>query len=156
MKEWSRRLQDFTQLVEALCIKVDITDHPQFPDQAADTIQHWGRSNETSGTETTVAGAVSPTRDRDVAAIRQDPQRPPTRRAVPASSPGIETWEFIDILNMDQCMHMPDGLQTVEFSPNSLQEEWTDAWNCVHRSRAAAVPKEDKDIALKLPLWLPQ
>ncbi len=53
-------------------------------------------------------------------------------------------------------MHMPDGLQTVEFIPNCLKEEWIDAWNCVHRFRATAVTQEDKDRALKWVLWLPQ
>ena len=57
---------------------------------------------------------------------------------------------------MDQCMHMPEGLQTVEFIPSSLQEEWTYAWNCIHRFRAAAVTQEDKDRALKWILSLPQ
>ena len=42
VKEWGIRLHDFTQLVEAMCIEVDIANYPQFLDQTAVIIQHWG------------------------------------------------------------------------------------------------------------------
>jgi hypothetical protein len=44
---------------------------------------------------------------------------------------------------------MPVGLQTVEFIPNSLQDEWTEAWNTVHKMRDAAATDEERDRALK-------
>jgi hypothetical protein len=50
---------------------------------------------------------------------------------------------------------MPMGMQTVEFIPNSLQEEWTGAWDTVHRMRDAAAKEEEKDRALKWILRLP-
>jgi len=81
VKEWNIRLHDFTQLVEALNIEVDIADYPQVADRGAITVHHWGRRDETSGTETIVTGETSPT--RDVAAIRPHPPRPPTRRTDP-------------------------------------------------------------------------
>ena len=47
------------------------------------------------------------------------------------------------------------GMQTVEFVPNSLQDEWTKAWNDVNRMRDGAETEEIRDIALKWILWLP-
>jgi hypothetical protein len=47
-------------------------------------------------------------------------------------------------------------LQTIEYIPNSLQEEWTEAWNAVHMLRQAAVSEEEKERAMKSILWLPQ
>ncbi len=91
----------------------------------------------------------------DGATTRRDRPRPPTRRSLP-TSPGLGAWEFIDTLDVDPFTHMPDGVATVEVIPISLQEEWTDAWNCVHRFRQSAVSQEDKDIALKRIMWLPQ
>jgi len=52
---------------------------------------------------------------------------------------------------------MPMGLQTVEFIPNSLQDEWTKAWNDVQRMRDAARTNDEREMArLKWELWLPQ
>jgi len=51
---------------------------------------------------------------------------------------------------------MPTGLQTLEFIPSSLQDEWTKAWNDVQRIRDAAGTKEERDMALKWIMWLPQ
>ena len=51
---------------------------------------------------------------------------------------------------------MPMGMQTVEFIPNSLQDEWTGAWNTVYRMREEALTDEERDRALKWILWLPQ
>jgi hypothetical protein len=50
---------------------------------------------------------------------------------------------------------MPMGMQTVEFISNSLRDEWTGAWNTVHKMRAAAATEEERDRALKWILWLP-
>jgi hypothetical protein len=50
---------------------------------------------------------------------------------------------------------MPVGMMTVEFIPNSLQEEWTKAWNDVNRMRDGAETDEIRDRALKWILWLP-
>ena len=47
------------------------------------------------------------------------------------------------------------GMQTVEFIPNSLQDEWTGAWNTVHKMRDAAATDKERDRALKRILWLP-
>ncbi len=47
-------------------------------------------------------------------------------------------------------------MQTVEIIPNSLQEEWTEAWNAAHRLRQAEVTEEERERALKWILWLPQ
>jgi hypothetical protein len=43
---------------------------------------------------------------------------------------------------------MPMGMETVEFIQNSLHEEWTGAWNTVHRMRDAAANAEERDKAL--------
>jgi hypothetical protein len=51
---------------------------------------------------------------------------------------------------------MPMRMQTVEFIPNSLQDEWTGAWNTVHKMRDAAATEEERDKALKWILWLPK
>ncbi len=51
---------------------------------------------------------------------------------------------------------MPIGMQIVEFIPNSMQEEWTRAWNTMHRMRDAAVNAEERDMAFKWIMWLPQ
>jgi hypothetical protein len=50
-------------------------------------------------------------------------------------------------------MHV--GMQTVEFVPNSLQDEWTKAWNYVNMMRDGAEKDEIRDKALKWILWLP-
>jgi hypothetical protein len=42
------------------------------------------------------------------------------------------------------------GMQTTEFIPNSLQEEWTEAWNTARELRKSAITTEEKDMALKL------
>jgi hypothetical protein len=63
---------------------------------------------------------------------------------------------MIDHLTVDQCATRPPGIHTVEIIPNSLQEEWTEAWNTVHRMRQAARTDEENERALKWILWLPQ
>jgi hypothetical protein len=50
---------------------------------------------------------------------------------------------------------MPVGMQTMEFFPNSLQEEWTKAWNNGNMMRDGAETNEKRDMALKWILWLP-
>ena len=47
-------------------------------------------------------------------------------------------------------------MQMVEFVPNSLQEEWTNAWNVAHELIRSAITKIDMERALKWILWLPQ
>jgi hypothetical protein len=47
-------------------------------------------------------------------------------------------------------------MQTVEIIPNSLLDEWTEAWNDAHRQRQSAATEEEKERALKWILWLPQ
>ncbi len=56
---------------------------------------------------------------------------------------------------MDQCGRMHVGMQTVEFVPNSLHDEWTKAWNYVKRMRDGAETDEIRDRALKWILSLP-
>jgi len=51
---------------------------------------------------------------------------------------------------------MPTGMRTVEFIPNWLQEEWTEAWNAVYRLRDATSTEEDRERALKWILRLPE
>ena len=46
-------------------------------------------------------------------------------------------------------------MQTVEIIPNSLQEEWKEAWNAAHKQRQTTVTEEEKERALKWILWLP-
>ena len=46
-------------------------------------------------------------------------------------------------------------MQTVEFIPSSLHDEWTGAWSTVHKMRDATVTNEERDRALKWILWLP-
>ena len=48
------------------------------------------------------------------------------------------------------------SMQTMEFIPNSLHNEWTGAWNTVHMMRDAAANEDESDRALKWILWLPQ
>ena len=50
---------------------------------------------------------------------------------------------------VDQRARMPTGMQTVEFIPNSLHDEWTGAWNTLHKMRDAAMTDEERDMALK-------
>ena len=85
-------------------------------------------------------------------------QYPETLRRIRAhpDTPGFGGWDIIDKLTVQQCARMPMGLQTVEFIPNSLQDEWTKAWNDVQRMRNAAESDEERDRALKWTLWLPQ
>jgi hypothetical protein len=47
-------------------------------------------------------------------------------------------------------------MQTVEIIPNSLHDEWTEAWNDAHMHRQSAVTEEERERALKWILWLPQ
>jgi len=46
-------------------------------------------------------------------------------------------------------------MMIVEFIPNSLQEEWTKAWNDVNMMRDGAETYELRDKALKWIPWLP-
>ena len=50
---------------------------------------------------------------------------------------------------------MPVGMQTMEFVPNSLQNEWTKAWNDVNMMRDGVETDEIRDRALKWIMWLP-
>ena len=63
---------------------------------------------------------------------------------------------MIDHLPVDQCANRPPGVHTVEVIPSSLQGEWTEAWNAIHRLRQAARTEEENERALKWILWLPQ
>jgi hypothetical protein len=65
-------------------------------------------------------------------------------------------WDVIDHLPVDQCANRPPGVHTVEVIPSSLQGEWTEAWNAIHRLRQAARTEEENERALKWILWLPQ
>ncbi len=47
-------------------------------------------------------------------------------------------------------------MHTVEVIPNSLQEEWTEAWNAAHMLRQAANTVEETERTLKWISWLPQ
>jgi hypothetical protein len=58
-------------------------------------------------------------------------------------------------VTVDQCASRPSGVQTVEFIPNSLQTEWTEACNTVHRMRQAAMTEQDNERVLKWLLWMP-
>lgn len=44
---------------------------------------------------------------------------------------------------------MRAGMQTVEYVPKTLQEEWTEAWNTVHRIRKIAKTELKIERALK-------
>ena len=44
----------------------------------------------------------------------------------------------------------------MEVIPNSLQVEWTEAWNAAHKLRPEAMTEEENARALKWILWLPQ
>ena len=63
---------------------------------------------------------------------------------------------MIDHLTVDRCANMPPGIHTVVAIPNSLQAEWTKAWNTVHKMRQAARIDEENERALKWIMWLPQ
>jgi hypothetical protein len=47
-------------------------------------------------------------------------------------------------------------MQTLEFIPSTLQEEWTEAWNVAHELRRSAIIEEENERALKWVLWMPQ
>ena len=86
---------------------------------------------------------------------RQYPETPRRRRTHP-DAPEFGGWDMIDNLTIQQCARMPMGLQTLEFIPNSMQDEWTKAWNDAQRMRDAAGTDEERGRALKWLLWLPQ
>jgi hypothetical protein len=143
-------------MAQGVGINLDIEDCPYLADQPVVVIQHEGLIAESTDNETTPTVVRTGTIDsRNEAATRRDPPKPTTRRTTP-SSPGLGAWENMDTLDVDKCMHMPDGLQTGEFLPSSLQEKLTDAWNCIHRFRQSTVTREDRDRVLKLILWHPQ
>ena len=79
---------------------------------------------------------------------RQYPDSPRPRRRNP-DAPSEGGWDVIDSLIVDQCGRMLVGMMTVEFAPNSLQEEWTKAWNDVNKMRDGAETNELRDRALK-------
>ncbi len=64
--------------------------------------------------------------ETEVQRIRQYPEAPPTRRPNPDSQ-AYGGWDVLDSFTVDQCAVRPPGMQTVEFVPNSLHEEWTEA-----------------------------
>ena len=84
----------------------------------------------------------------------QFPKGPRPKRPNP-DSPAYGGWDVLDAMNVEQCGVSPPGMQTIEYIPNSLQEDWTEAWNSVHMLRQAAVTEEEKDRAMKWILWLP-
>jgi hypothetical protein len=86
---------------------------------------------------------------------RQFPQAPTPRRPNPDSR-AYDGWDVIDSLTVTQCALRPPGMQTVEVIPNSIQDEWTEAWNAADRQRQAAETEEEVERALKWILWLPQ
>ena len=63
---------------------------------------------------------------------------------------------MLDAIIVEQCAIRPPGMQTIEFIPNSLREEWTEAWNSVHRLWQAAITVEEKERAMKWIVGLPQ
>jgi hypothetical protein len=69
---------------------------------------------------------------------RQFPEAPRTRRPSPDDE-AYGGWDVIDHPADDQCANRPPSVYTVEIIPNSLQTEWTEAWNAVHRLRQAAM-----------------
>ncbi len=85
----------------------------------------------------------------------QYPQSPAPRRPNPDSR-AYGGWDIIDSLTITQCAVRPPGMQNVEIIPNSLQDEWTEAWNDAHRQRQSTVTEEERERALKWILWLPQ
>ena len=58
-------------------------------------------------------------------------------------------WDVIEHMTVDQCANRPPEVHTVEIIPNSLQAEWTEAWNAAHRLRQAAMTEEENERALK-------
>ena len=63
-------------------------------------------------------------------------------------------WDAFGKLTVTQCARMPMGMHTVEFIPNTLQEEWTYAWNVAHEIKRIATTEIDKDRELKWILWV--
>jgi hypothetical protein len=51
---------------------------------------------------------------------------------------------------------MPMGMQAVEFIPNTMQEEWTDAWNVAHEIIKTGKTDIDKERGFKWNMWMPQ
>ena len=86
---------------------------------------------------------------------RQFPEGPRPRRPNP-DSPAYGGWDVLDSLTVEQCAVRTPGLQTIEYIPNLLQEEWTEAWNAVRMLWHAAVSEEEKERAMKWIMWLPQ
>ena len=55
---------------------------------------------------------------------------------------------------MANCIYF--SLQTVEFIPNPLHDEWTKAWNDVQRIRDAVGTDNERDMVIKWVMWLPR
>jgi hypothetical protein len=85
---------------------------------------------------------------------KQFPEGTRPRRPNPYSQ-AYGGWDVLDSQTVEQCAVRPPGLQTIEFIPNSLQEEWTEACNAVHRLRQVLVSEEEQERAMKRILWLP-
>ncbi len=93
--------------------------------------------------------------DEGTQSSRQFPQSPRTRMPNPDSR-AYGGWDVIDSMTVTQCDVRPPGMQTVEIIPNSLQEEWIEAWNKAHRQRQTVETEEEKEQVLKWILWLPK
>ena len=85
---------------------------------------------------------------------RQYLESPRPRRRNP-DAPGEGEWDVIDRLTVDKCARMPVEMHTVDFVPNSLNDEWTRAWNDFTKMRDGAETQETRDSALKWISWLP-
>jgi hypothetical protein len=86
---------------------------------------------------------------------RQFSEMPRTRRPN-TDDMAYGGWDVIDHLTVDQCANRPPGVHTVEVIPNSMQAEWTEAWNTAHMLRQATMTEEENERALKWIPWLPQ
>jgi hypothetical protein len=185
-EEWKRRvwsfgeaMKDFIWFVETVDIGVDVGNYPRVMYQGSlEPGRHKPRqAKENTGNQEveeegarggTRATGTQPTRrqegrtgdghtadDGTRQRLRQFPEAPRTRRPNPDDR-AYGGWDMIDHLTVDQCANMPPRIHTVEVIPNSLQVEWTEAWNAVHRMRHAARTYEENEMALKWILWLPQ
>jgi hypothetical protein len=167
-REFNRQLEAIGMMMDALDLKVDMQDYLRLSNEVDYEPRHRG-ATETDHTERSrnerEEDTISRPEQEGHAEIQNEgdlpqedhrhfPREPAMRRS--ATSTGATRWKSIDRLSVTPCDRLPMGMLTMEFIPNSLQEEWTEAWNTTNELRRSTTTTEEKDRTLKLILWLPQ
>jgi hypothetical protein len=124
-KEFGRALEQMCELTTALEVGTEVEEFPRLCHQVSLI------PSENRQSTPPYAGRIPPEvgrksiEDRHEAYIdvRSNPQSPSKRINI-HSKIGHGGWNVIDYLSVTPCARMPNSMQTVEFVPNSLQEEW--------------------------------